>query len=678
MKRLMTAVLGVALLAGSVGVAHATQYPPGPAYRTCPDTLSIVDIQQADTLIAPCHPAVGDSVYGVGGIITGFDALPTGFAFYIQQSTSGAPVPFSGLDVFTGGSNLAATLGLAIGDSVKVYGATAEFQGGSEILSFNNSFTSPDIIVRKINSGNPLPPFHDATVHDLQELPTNTAAEQWEGALVRVTATMRVARTVGVGFDGFLVVDDNACAGAPCDSMFVDGGTLTNYAPPAVGTIVSNVQGIYEQRTRGYRIQIRDGNDITVQTPPNLVDAYPVHDDTLRVVFDRNVDATTAQDVGNYSLASFGTIVSASLVEPSVVHLALDPGNGLPDGANETVTVTGVKDAIFGLPITTPQQSSFFNGVIPIGTLQAPDPTFLGAPCEDRTAFGGAGSAAGGRLTFRGVVTAAFGNVYYMQDNSPSRGGIAAFAPIVPLTVGHQYLWVGAVQEFFNETEATFNTYLRDEGAVAPPAPLVRTVAALGDSACDASQTNETGEDYEGMLVKVHNVRVVNNPAAAQGFRVAGECCTFPDTMDVTLSSTYPFTFDADSLHTLDVTGILRFSFSLFRVAPRDDADIVDFGLNASAEDQVPARVQFSVYPNPAQTSRVSFGLPRAADVDLAVFDLAGRKVATLARGSFEAGTYSREWSGRSDRGQTLGAGVYFVRLKVGGETFTQRSVHID
>ncbi len=680
MRRFAPVLLGVVLLASSALVARADQYPPGPSYRTCADTLTIYDIQQTDTTLAPCHPALGDSVYGVKGIITGFDAQPTGFAFYIQTSAPSA-LPFSGIDVFTGGSNLAATLGLAQGDSVAVYGASAEYQGGAEILSFNNSFTSPDLIVRKINSGNPLPPFHDGTVAELQELPTNPNGEMWEGSLVRITTTMRVARTSftgGLPFNSFLMVDDNLCTSGPCDSILVDGGTLTTYAPPAVGTLVSNVQGIYDQRTRGYRIQLRDGNDITVQTPPNLADAYSVHDDTIRVVFDRNVEQTSAEDVGNYSLASFGIINSATLVEPNVVHLALDPGNNLPDGTAETVTVSGVKDAAFNLPIITPQDRSFANGVMAIGQIQAPDPLFLGSPCEDRTAFGGSGSAVGTRLTFRGVVTAAFGNLYYMQDDSPTRSGIAAFAPIVPLTEGHQYLWAGAVQEYFNETEATSNVYLRDEGAAAMPTPVLGTVAVFGDSACDGSQSMQTGEDYEGMLVKLEHVRITNNQPAGSGFLVAGPCCTFPDTMNVTESSTYPFSFVADSLHTIDVTGILRFSFSLFRVAPRTDADIVDLGLNASADGEVPARVQFSVFPNPATSSRVSFGLPRAANVDLAVFDLAGRKVATLAKGAFTAGTYSRTWDGSGNGGSRLGAGVYFIRLMVGGETYNQRAVLLD
>ena len=58
------------------------------------DTLTIYDIQQPDTLLAPCHPrnyspASGDTVLGIKGIVTGFDAKPGAFAFYIQDSRGG-------------------------------------------------------------------------------------------------------------------------------------------------------------------------------------------------------------------------------------------------------------------------------------------------------------------------------------------------------------------------------------------------------------------------------------------------------------------------------------------------------------------------------------------------------------------------------------------------------------
>src|SRR5207237_9556742 len=59
----------------------------------------------------------------------------------------------------------------------------------------------------------------------------------------------------------------------------------------------------------------------------------------------------------------------------------------------------------------------------------------------------------------------------------------------------------------------------------------------------------------------------------------------------------------------------------------------------------------------------VSFSLPAAADADLALFDLAGRRVATLARGALAAGPHVAHWDGTLDTGRRAAAGVYFVRL---------------
>jgi hypothetical protein len=75
--------------------------------------------------------------------------------------------------------------------------------------------------------------------------------------------------------------------------------------------------------------------------------------------------------------------------------------------------------------------------------------------------------------------------------------------------------------------------------------------------------------------------------------------------------------------------------------------------------------------PNPAQgRTEVRFLLPRAAKVSLEVYDLAGRRVQSLAQGLREAGSYSQTWDGRNSP-----AGVYFVRLSAGGESLTQRLV---
>jgi Tol biopolymer transport system component len=72
-------------------------------------------------------------------------------------------------------------------------------------------------------------------------------------------------------------------------------------------------------------------------------------------------------------------------------------------------------------------------------------------------------------------------------------------------------------------------------------------------------------------------------------------------------------------------------------------------------------------YPNPFNAATViRFALPTAANVELAIFNLAGQKVTTLVQGAREAGTYTINWDGRDDDGPALASGVFLYRLRTG------------
>jgi photosystem II stability/assembly factor-like uncharacterized protein len=63
----------------------------------------------------------------------------------------------------------------------------------------------------------------------------------------------------------------------------------------------------------------------------------------------------------------------------------------------------------------------------------------------------------------------------------------------------------------------------------------------------------------------------------------------------------------------------------------------------------------------------VVFSLGAAGPADLAVVDVLGRRVATLARGEFPAhARTSRAWDGRTRGGEPAARGIYFVRLAAG------------
>lgn len=80
--------------------------------------------------------------------------------------------------------------------------------------------------------------------------------------------------------------------------------------------------------------------------------------------------------------------------------------------------------------------------------------------------------------------------------------------------------------------------------------------------------------------------------------------------------------------------------------------------------------------PNPfVESTEVSFALAAKTAVSLAVFDIAGRRVRTLAEGEFDAGSYSATWDGRDFTGEAVSAGIYFYRLEGQGIDETRKLV---
>jgi photosystem II stability/assembly factor-like uncharacterized protein len=94
-------------------------------------------------------------------------------------------------------------------------------------------------------------------------------------------------------------------------------------------------------------------------------------------------------------------------------------------------------------------------------------------------------------------------------------------------------------------------------------------------------------------------------------------------------------------------------------------------------DDALPARIALHQnYPNPFNAgTTISYELPAAADVELAVYDISGRRVALIERRRRGAGAFDHAWNGADDRGERLASGVYFLRLGAGGEQAVRKIV---
>jgi hypothetical protein len=79
--------------------------------------------------------------------------------------------------------------------------------------------------------------------------------------------------------------------------------------------------------------------------------------------------------------------------------------------------------------------------------------------------------------------------------------------------------------------------------------------------------------------------------------------------------------------------------------------------------------------PNPAGTSTlIEFSLPQAATVNLAVFDLQGRRVATLLDGEMRPAGANRI----PFRAARLASGVYMFRVEALGHSATRKMIVVE
>ena len=69
-------------------------------------------------------------------------------------------------------------------------------------------------------------------------------------------------------------------------------------------------------------------------------------------------------------------------------------------------------------------------------------------------------------------------------------------------------------------------------------------------------------------------------------------------------------------------------------------------------------------WPNPFNpATKIAFRLTRPGEIELSVYDIAGRRVARLTDGEYPAGAHAVVWRGRDDRGRPVSSGIYFALL---------------
>ncbi len=222
---------------------------------------------------------------------------------------------------------------------------------------------------------------------------------------------------------------------------------------------------------------------------------------------------------------------------------------------------------------------------------------------------------------------------------------------------------------------------LEPEGGIVLPGQTQESVISFSDS-----KIVTDGQNGIYILYTVHNHHVCSDPDLGYSHMDAHGNFTGEifEQGDAYLSEMH-FT-QCELAVTSDGEGGVLASWTDFRGQPVDDPvdDIYamritndPFHVDGNAENLHPVSWELhGAYPNPFNPSTtLSFTAPRTSEVTLAVYDVLGRKVATLVDGVVQAGRQQVIWQGHSDKGMPVASGTYFVKLSGNSVHLTEKIV---
>ncbi|MBD3348135.1 MAG: S8 family serine peptidase [Candidatus Eisenbacteria bacterium] len=203
------------------------------------------------------------------------------------------------------------------------------------------------------------------------------------------------------------------------------------------------------------------------------------------------------------------------------------------------------------------------------------------------------------------------------------------------------------------------------------PFGLIETTpgGSLPDPATVAPGLVDTSEAYEGVLVALDDVTVVDDTAHDWIVESDGTC-------HVGRWSGYSYVPVMNDY--LDVRGVMGEDLVSRKLQPRDDDDIEP--ATGVPPHGLPTSLALSQNrPNPfGAGTGISYALPADGYVELRIYDVSGRLVRTLVEGLQPAGKWTVAWDGRDDRDNRVASGVYFYSLRADGKTVEKRMVLID
>jgi hypothetical protein len=240
-------------------------------------------------------------------------------------------------------------------------------------------------------------------------------------------------------------------------------------------------------------------------------------------------------------------------------------------------------------------------------------------------------------------------------------------------------LWIGCAGEFgLNDggVEAIDSATLRDAGLISTEAQLGGDIGDVEWYSPSHSYAIVSDASYNSSLVSFNpatgaKIGTVRSPG---GFSLPD--CALDDRGEllvadngVTTAGLYVYLAGTDAF----VAGPLN--CGLPPVAIAFDAASTTLGvISPGAAVGAPLVALDPPSPNPARASAtIAVHLATASRLDVGVFDLTGRRVATLASGERPAGELALRWALTDDSDRRVPAGVYLIRAEANGQRSARR-----
>ena len=628
-----------------------------------PYTLTIAEIQGAGS----ASPYDGDAAI-TSGVVTG----QYGGYFTIQDGT-GARSGMWARSVVTAPT---------VGDTVTIRGTVTESDG----LNAGSTF----IVGADVLSSSPAASMPAAT-------PVSTAAlssEDYEGVLVVVDDAECTNTSLG---DGEWEIDDGSGAGVVDDFGYASSPTLGS---------VYEITCPLAYREGGFKLEPRDASDIVWTgdaVAPGLFQVYATDETTVLVTFTEDVEETTAETVGNYTIAGL-TVSAAERLASHHDQVELTVSTMTP--TDYTLVVDGVEDLYGNAMVNISYGFDYVDITIPagyydsaMGLIGEPLRAALHLIIDGHTPIGYTNTW----TAFYSTDDKPNGKVWDMYSDIP--GGTPPYEYTFGIDQGgvggvegtgynREHCWPsswygGEVSPMYSDLFMVYPTdnWVNNQRGSYPYGEVDSPswTSLNGSKRGNCSYPGYSGiafepiDAYKGDFARSYfyvTARYYSEDGSWPGSDMTDGADLLPWAIDMMLEWHLEDPVSRKELERNGTVYALQGNRNPFIDRP-EFAEAM-YAVTGVSNDDVFAGRPFVLgqnAPNPFNpTTTIGFALATEAVVDLSVYDITGRRVATLASGSFPAGDHAVVWDGRDESGRETASGIYFYRLTA-GETHERRKM---